>query len=188
MRTRHLSRLALLAAAAAGAGAVIATTTSAQPEQLDIERMGRIMVQSLLEAPGNLGVETALTSSGQHVIFAWFEDREALLAWHEGPTHQRTMDHFFPRRPPHQPLEHIPDGAGPILTIASIKPVAEPLPGMRIPVSEMSIEMYTPLPGGVRLNAGFTPGTVPIDGMQEIRLDAETHPEPHDDDDQPRAD
>ena len=39
-------------------------------------------------SPGCLGVETAMTNSGKMVIFAWFENKKAALAWYYSQPHQ----------------------------------------------------------------------------------------------------
>ena len=39
------------------------------------------LVGALKGTKGCLGVETAKTSSGKNVIFAWFEDKQAVLRW-----------------------------------------------------------------------------------------------------------
>jgi quinol monooxygenase YgiN len=162
--------LCLAVVSLAVATVVVSTGASAQPQGApNVQQMGHQLVESLRAAPGCLGVEVAQTMSGKNVIFAWFQDKESVLAWHNSPTHQRIMDRFFPDRPQNRiPMQHIPDDAGPILTIASLKPATEPLPGTRMPVSELSIEMYAPLPGGIRLNGGFTPAAVPVPGRAEI--------------------
>src|SRR5262245_28351929 len=46
------------------------------------------LVAALKATPGCLGVETARTSSGKQVIFAWFENKKAVLAWYYSDTHQ----------------------------------------------------------------------------------------------------
>ena len=47
------------------------------------------LVGALKATPGVLGVETARTSGGKQVIFAWFENKKAALAWYCGDTHAR---------------------------------------------------------------------------------------------------
>ena len=42
-------------------------------------------------SPGCLGVEVAKTASGKSVIFAWFEDKKAALAWYKNDVHQESM-------------------------------------------------------------------------------------------------
>src|SRR2546422_728630 len=49
------------------------------------------LVGGLKAVPGCLGVETARTASGKNVIFAWFEDKKAVLNWYYSDTHQHAM-------------------------------------------------------------------------------------------------
>ncbi|MBI4513985.1 MAG: alpha/beta fold hydrolase [Gemmatimonadetes bacterium] len=63
--------------------------------------------------------------------------------------HRGAQSRFFPNRPPHTPLAHIPDDTGPILAIASLTPAESAQLGATtsLPVSQIAIELYTPLPG-----------------------------------------
>src|SRR5262245_58325955 len=54
------------------------------------------LIAALKAVPGCLGVETAKTGSGKQVIFAWFEDRKAVLKWYYSDAHQQVMKQFFP--------------------------------------------------------------------------------------------
>jgi quinol monooxygenase YgiN len=179
--------IALLACTAAFTGRwALAQPAGTPPAQRapEFHRFGQTIVEALQASPGCLGVETAQTASGKNVIFAWFEDKQAALAWHNSDAHQRMMDRFFPERPQERtPMEHIADDAGPILTIASLKPAEQLLPGTRMPVSEIAIEMYAPLPGGIRINGGFTPAAIPVPHRVETTIDPG---EPRGGADQPR--
>src|SRR5262245_28124662 len=62
------------------------------------------LVADLKASPGCLGVEVARTESGKQVIFAWFEDKEALLKWYHSDTHRALMKDFFPDQKYGQPL------------------------------------------------------------------------------------
>jgi len=132
------------------------------------------LVSGLKATPGRLGVETARTSSGKEVIFAWFEDKAALLRWYYSDMHRQAQDRFFPDRPPHTPLKHIPDDSGPILAIASLTwaPQAE-LEQTSLPVSQIAIELYQPLPGGVFLGGRFAPDNLPVPAMLDYTPKAE---------------
>jgi hypothetical protein len=130
------------------------------------QSMGQRLVQGLKNSPGCLGVDAAETESGRNVIFAWFENKAAAMAWYNSPMHIFMRKSFAdPSGVEREPMAGIPDDV-PILTIASLKFVAQDspdrLPGLRIPVSEIAIEMYTTLPGGVRYGGGFTPKTIPV--------------------------
>jgi hypothetical protein len=136
--------------------------------------MSKALVEGLRATPGCLGVELARTQSGKLVIFAWFESKKAALAWYRSAGHQRVMERFFPgHEPSRPPMVDVPEDAGPILTVASLKMAEQPLPGTQAPVSEISIELYTPLPGGVRLNGGFAPAGLKVPGMQDLKAEAQ---------------
>jgi hypothetical protein len=49
------------------------------------------LVGGLRNTPGCLGVETATTASGKQVIFAWFENKNALSSWYYSETHMKAM-------------------------------------------------------------------------------------------------
>ena len=55
------------------------------------------LVGALKSTPGCVGVEVARTGSGKQVIFAWFEDKKAVLNWYYSDTHQAVMKQFFPQ-------------------------------------------------------------------------------------------
>src|SRR5438046_2328865 len=44
-------------------------------------------VSALKAAPGCLGVEAARTQSGKNVVFAWFENKQAVLNWYYSDVH-----------------------------------------------------------------------------------------------------
>lgn len=127
------------------------------------------LVAGLRAVEGNLGVETAQTSSGKQVIFAWFEDKDAVLRWYYSDMHQGVQDRFFPDRPPHEPLTHVADDVGPILAIASITPTeAGEVAHVGMPVSQIAIELYAPLPGGLSLGGTFAPAALEVPHMIEL--------------------
>lgn len=131
------------------------------------------LVGGLKSTPGCLGVETAQTSSGKQVIFAWFENKKAALAWyysdmHQGVMHSLTSGTSSGRKP----LADVADNGGPILAIASITPrapgtSAPQVDGVQLPVSQIAIELYSPLPGGVAIGGRFAPSTVKVPGLLE---------------------
>ncbi len=124
------------------------------------------LVGGLEGIPGVLGVETAITSSNKQVIFAWFEDRAAALRWYNSAMHRGTQNRFFPDRPPHEPLAHIAESSGPIMAIASITwAETGQVEGTDLPISQIAIELYAPLPGGVQVGGRFAPSTVMVDHM-----------------------
>lgn len=133
--------------------------------------IGKSLMEGLKATPGCLGVETAQTMSGKVVIFTWFENKKAVMAWYDSPAHKRVMRAFFPDRDgPDVPMKDIAEDSGPILAVASLMPADKPLPGSNAPISQISIELYSPLPGGIRVNGGFAPEALKVPG----RIDVDT--------------
>ena len=138
------------------------------------------LVAGLRAIEGNLGVETAQTSSGKQVIFAWFKDKESVLRWYYSDIHRGAQDRFFPDRPPHEPLTHVPDDVGPILAIASITPTQSgEVANVGMPVSQIAIELYAPLPGGLSVGGTFAPEALEVPHMIKAGPGGEhEHPQP----------
>src|SRR5688572_21034408 len=132
------------------------------------------LVGALKSTPGCVGVEVARTGSGKQVIFAWFEDKKAALNWYYSDTHQAAMKQFFPQsQEPSKrtPMKDVPDDAGPVLAIASLT-LADKAPGdiTTLPISQIAIELYRPLPGGISLGGRFAPAAVKVPGLREASL------------------
>jgi hypothetical protein len=67
-----------------------------------------------------------------------------------------------------QPLADVPDDGRPILAIASLTYTDAPSASTsRLPVSQIAIELYTPLPGGLSAGGRFAPVGVNVPGMLE---------------------
>jgi quinol monooxygenase YgiN len=126
------------------------------------------LVGALKATPGCLGVETARTASGKQVIFAWFEDKKAVVKWYNSPTHQQVMKQFFPAPEYSKPLKDVPDDSGPIMAIASItfsdKPKFKETP---LPISQIAIELYRPLSGGIHLGGRFAPEGLKVPKLKD---------------------
>src|SRR5262245_56742972 len=62
------------------------------------------LIAMLKATPGCLGVDAARTMSGKQVIFAWFENKKAVLNWYYSDGHQRLIKTLAsggtPGRPP----------------------------------------------------------------------------------------
>ncbi len=100
-------------------------------------------------------------ASGKNVIFAWFENKNAAVTWYDSQVHRGVMKKYFPESGVGRPMSDIPDDSGPILTIASITFAKEPeVAGTTLPISQIAIEHYAPLNGGIAYGGRFTPAGV----------------------------
>lgn len=119
------------------------------------------LIEGLKAEPGCLGVETAQTSTGKSVIFAWFKDKAAVMHWYGSKMHQDAMNQFFPAPSRREPLSMIKENSGPLMVIASITPSKDQQVGT-MPISQIAIEIYSPLPGGASVGGRFAPSTVKL--------------------------
>lgn len=134
---------------------------------------GATLAAGLKATPGCLGVELARTASGKQVIFAWFENKKALMTWYTSDTHMHAMQSVFPGHEPSAPaLKDIPDDTA-VLTIASVTLVdpATAAPGTP-PFTQIAIELYTPLAGGNAVGGRFAPSALNVPGFQQRALAA----------------
>jgi len=133
------------------------------------------LVEGLENTPGCLGVDLARWRSGRQSICAWFEDKAAVVAWYESEVHQGMMQQVVRGGAfEGNPLEHVADDSGPIMVIASLTPTprGEPgLPQIVLPISQISIEMFQPLPGGVHIGGRLAPETFVVPGMKAHPVD-----------------
>jgi hypothetical protein len=130
--------------------------------------------EQVAQVEGCLGVDTAQTSSGKNVIFAWFEDKAAVERWYYNDTHQGAMQMFFPQRAGKgKPLAGVPDDSGPLMVIASITMKADgkgDFEETELPISQIAIEVYAPVTGGFYLGERFAPEGVRVKGMRDVTL------------------
>jgi hypothetical protein len=170
---RELAFAAALVAAIFSPGAILAlaqTPAGAPPHGAAAAQQMPDLIAALKSTPGVLGVEAARTMSGKQVLFAWFENKQAVLNWYYSPTHQGVMRMFTQGASSgRKPLADIADDSGPILTIASLTMTDAPqVDGVHLPVSQIAIELYAPLPGGLAAGGRFAPGTVKVPGLIEV--------------------
>jgi quinol monooxygenase YgiN len=167
--------LALTALISAPSGALlIAQGAPGQPTSASAQQGMPDLVAGLKATPGCLGVELAKTQSGKQVIFAWFENKQALLKWYYSPTHQTVMKMLAPdAKSGRPPLNSIADNSGPILAIASLTYAdTAQVTAVKMPISQIAIELYAPLPGGLAVGGRFAPASVKVAELLEAPSDA----------------
>ncbi|GEM_PF-2867560 len=115
-------------------------------------------VRALRDSPGCLGVEASQLSGNRAAIFAMFRDKASAVTWYRGEVHQSLVDKVrFYRDHEHGPLSGVADGTGPILAIATLSRRAA-ADGDTPPYVLLSVELFTPLEGGVSFGgASFLP-------------------------------
>ena len=68
-----------------------------------------------------------------------------------------------------EPLAHVPDDQGPIMVIATITPSDTPeIEGFPVPISQISIELFAPLPGGAHVNGRLAPEAFEVEHMRDL--------------------
>ena len=79
------------------------------------------------------------------------------------------MKQFFPDGAFGAPMRHNPDDSGPNMAIASITMAdAAQLKQSNQPISQIAIELYQPLGGGIYLGGRFAPNGVKVSGLQNL--------------------
>jgi hypothetical protein len=134
---------------------------------------GELLVKAAKASPGCLGIETGRTNSGALVIFAWFENKKALVDWYKSDFHQRAMKGVFPNQTfNREPLPDLPENSGQILALVTLRFADTPAQSAvsPLPIKTIGIELYTPLPGGVAVGGRFAPDAVRVPGMRRIDL------------------
>ena len=78
------------------------------------------------------------------------------------------MDKFFEDREPREALADVPDDSGPIMAIASITFSDKPqVDGTSLPISQIAIELYSPVSGGLSLGGRFAPDSVEVPNLKD---------------------
>ncbi|MHC5027813.1 MAG: hypothetical protein ACYTGR_13750 [Planctomycetota bacterium] len=138
------------------------------PPAGDQPDLGAMLMEGLRETEGCLGVDAGEFMSGKKTIVAWFEDKAAVERWYYHPMHMRMMRSFGAGDDghDHEPLQHVKDGV-PIMVMASLTPSEESaVPGSPMPISQISIELYSPQPGGAHVNGRLAPPTFEVAHMK----------------------
>jgi hypothetical protein len=126
------------------------------------------LVAALKASPGCLGVDTAATTSGKQVIFAWFEDKKAVLKWYYGDVHKQVMKQLAPGITNPNPLKEVAEESGPIMVVASVTLAKEgKFKQVKLPITQIAIELYQPLPGGAYLGGRFAPASVKVPHLRD---------------------
>jgi len=104
------------------------------------------------------------------VIFVWFENKQAVLNWFYSDVHQAYMRALTPGASSGRaPLASIADTQGPILAMASLTMADTPqVTGVRMPISQIAIELYAPLPGGLAAGGRFAPASVKVPELIDV--------------------
>ena len=159
---------AMLLASVIFAPGVVVFAQTADPTKSAPPNPLMALPEAIKATPGCLGVETAQTSSGKMVIFAWFENKKAALAWYYSQTHQMLVKMGGGSTRPRGPMADVPDDGKPIMAIASVI-LARPQDGIPQsglpPVTQIAIELYAPLPGGLAVGGRFAPMSVNVPGL-----------------------
>jgi len=133
------------------------SSAAARPEAAALQ-MGQTLIAKLKESPGCLGVESGKMQSGKLVIFAFFENKKAVLTWYDSPFHQKLIGMVKPYQDQkHVALKEVPDGV-PLMAVASISFDGNPAKAnSKIPFSQIAIEVYTPMTAGLSIGGSFAP-------------------------------
>jgi len=76
---------------------------------------------------------------------------------------------FFLNPGPLEPLKGVPDDSGPIMAIASLTMADKPyFAGISLPISQISIELYQPITGGIFLGSRFAPAGLKVPDMRDL--------------------
>ena len=136
------------------------------------------LVAGLKATPGCLGVELARTMSGKQVIFAWFENKKAVLNWYYSDMHRSVVKQFVPNATERTPMADVPDDGSPIMAIASLTFAQKSDSGIAAPpFSQIAIELYRPLPGGLAVGGRFAPAMLKVPGMRETPSSTAVEPQ-----------
>jgi hypothetical protein len=139
---------------------------------------GEQLVKAVLASPGVLGIELGQTTKGRRVIFAWFENKRALVDWYQSDFHERGVKWAFPNlKSVREPLPDLPEDSGQILALVSLKFADKSTTGAAVSrvasrpaIESIGIELYTPLPGGVAVGGRFAPKSVRVPGLREFDM------------------
>lgn len=147
-----------------------AAPASPQQKGAQSQDFGAILMKALKETKGCLGVDAAETQSRRNTIIAWFKDVESVKDWYHHEVHRRMVAMAGADPDEHEPLEHVKGYKGPVMVLATITPTSpkDRIPGIPIPVSQISVELFRPLPGGAHVNGRLSPKTFKVPHMNNL--------------------
>ena len=125
------------------------------------------MIGALRQTEGCLGVEAVGTMSGKRTIIAWFRDPESVKRWYYSDMHKGLMAGVAGDGENREPMQHIGDYAGPVMVMATSTPGGG-IEAIDMPISQISIEMYAPLPGGAHINGRLAPAAFEVPHMRDF--------------------
>lgn len=128
------------------------------------------LLGALRETEGCLKAEAVQFQDGRLAILAWFQNKDAAVRWYNNGFHQRMVAMTGGKPEDRQPLEHVKDPNQPLMVIASMvmDPANKRVPGP-MPISEISIEIYTPVPGGAMIGGRLAPKGFEVPHMRELK-------------------
>ena len=133
--------------------------------------MGMKLIEGLRETEGCLGVDMGRMMSGKNTIIAWFENKAAVKEWYYGLSHEQLLDDFISADEPldHEPLAFIEDETTPIMVIVSMT-FAEKgeIESIKLPISQIAVELFAPLPGGLHLGGRLSPESFAVPHMLDL--------------------
>ena len=125
----------------------------------------------LKATPGCIAVKSSAFGNGKQLAsYAWFKNKAAVNAWYNSQMHRDAMKRFFPNMPGRPTaLEGYKDSKSPLLVVATVTPSDKAaVPGSALLISQIAIEIYTPVPGGLAFGGGFGPNELEVPGMVRI--------------------
>lgn len=164
---------------ASPASNITLSDSAVQPEEAQPEApggggapdMGQQLIAGLKASPGCLGVDAAQMMSGKNTIIAWFKNKEAVEDWYFSRVHMDLMKNLVAdeARTDSEPLAFIENEEIPIMVIASITFAEKPsFETIRLPISQISIELIAPLPGGAYLGGRLAPEEFKVPHMTKL--------------------
>src|SRR5258708_10321813 len=161
----------IAASIAAMACVALSMPSLAQGPQPGQPEFGKLLVEAAQASPGCLGVKLGRTGDGTNVIFAWFENKQALVAWYKSDFHQWAMKTSFPNQNfDREPLPDVAENSGQILALVTLKLADKAAPGSPVPIDTIGIELYTPLPDGVAVGGRVAHPPVKVPGLIQFDL------------------